>query len=57
MPAEYQSYGGINFLANPRGELFLFLDNKMITFDMSLEIEEYNEWPGVARQIIRANPR
>jgi hypothetical protein len=57
MPPGYNSYGGFNFLANPRGELFLFLNNKVVTFDLSLDMGDEAEWPNVDRRLIRANTR
>ena len=57
MPLGYNSYGGFNFLANPRGELFLFLNNKVVTFDLSLDMGDEAEWPNVDRRLIRANSR
>jgi hypothetical protein len=47
MPAEYNSYGGFDFLASRGGELFVFFDNKMITFDVSLDPDAF-ENRGVA---------
>src|SRR6266481_219406 len=57
MPLGYNSYGGFNFLENPRGELFLFLNNKVVTFDLSLDMGDEAEWPNVDRRLIRANSR
>jgi hypothetical protein len=56
MPAGYNSYGGFNFLANPRGELFIFHNNKLITFDVSLENDHEVEWPSLARDFTPTNP-
>jgi hypothetical protein len=56
MPAAYNAYGGFNFLANPRGELFIFVQNKVVTFDLSLEPEAETERLDIDRQLIRANP-
>jgi hypothetical protein len=56
MPAGYNSYGGFNFLANPRGELFIFHDNKVVTFDVSLELEDEADRPSFNRQLIRTTP-
>jgi hypothetical protein len=56
MPAAYNAYGGFNFLANPRGELFIFVRNKVVTFDLSLEPEAETERLDLDRQLIRANP-
>ena len=56
MPAGYNSYGGFNFLANPRGELFIFHNNKVITFDVSLELEDEADRPSFNRQLIRTSP-
>ena len=56
MPAGYNSYGGFNFLANPRGELFIFHNNRVITFDVSLELEDEADRPSFNRQLIRASP-
>ena len=57
MPPGYNSYGGFNFLANPRDELFLFLNNKVVTFDLSLDTGDEAKWPNVDRRLIRANSR
>jgi len=56
MPAAYNAYGVFNFLANPRGELFIFVQNKVVTFDLSLEPEAETERLDLERQLIRANP-
>jgi hypothetical protein len=56
MPAGYNSYGGFNFLANPRGELFIFHNNKLITLDVSLENDHEVEWPSLARDLTPTNP-
>ena len=57
MPAGYNSYGGFNFLANPRGELFIFHNNKVITFDVSLELEDEADRTSFSnRQLIRTSP-
>jgi hypothetical protein len=37
MPEGYESYGGFTFLASPRGELFLFSGDKVVTFDIALD--------------------
>jgi hypothetical protein len=37
MPEGYESYGGFTFLASPRGELFLFSGQKVVTFDIALD--------------------
>ena len=57
MPPGYESYGGFNFLANRRGELFVFLNSKMITFDVSLENGDEPERLDVGRQLIRVEAR
>jgi len=56
MPAGYNSYGGFNFLANPRGELVIFHDNKVITFDVSLEVKNETERPSFDQRLIRVAP-
>jgi hypothetical protein len=56
MPAQYESYGGFNFLASHRGELFLFVNNRAITFDVSLENDHGVAWPSLARDFTPANP-
>ncbi len=56
MPPRYNSYGGFNFLANPRGELFIFHNNKVVTFDVSLELEDEADRPSFNRQLIRTTP-
>jgi hypothetical protein len=37
-PKPYQSYGTFGFLSSPRGELFIFLGNKVVSFDITFEI-------------------
>jgi hypothetical protein len=37
MPDGYYSYGGVSFLASPRGELYLSLATKVISFDIALD--------------------
>ena len=37
MPEGYEAYGGFTFLASPRGELFIFNGQKMVTFDIALD--------------------
>jgi len=37
MPEGYYSYSGFTFLASPKGELFLSLDRKVVTFDIALD--------------------
>ena len=37
MPEGYESYSGFTFLASPRGELFLFSGQKVVTFDIALD--------------------
>ena len=56
MPAAYNAYGGFNFLANPRGELFIFVQNKVVTFDLSLEPEAETERSYPDRQLLRTKP-
>ena len=56
MPAGYNSSGGFNFLANPRGELFIFHNNKVITFDVRFELEDEVDQPSFNRQLIRTSP-
>ena len=56
MPPGYNAYGGFNFLANPRGELFIFHNNKVITFDMSLDLDDEAERPSFSQQLIRVTP-
>jgi hypothetical protein len=57
MPPGYNAYGGFNFLANPRGELFIFHDNKVVTFDVSLGLEDEAERPSLNGQLIRNIPK
>lgn len=38
VPKSYMSFGGFNFLANPRGELTVFLRNKVIVFDITFDL-------------------
>jgi hypothetical protein len=56
LPTGYNSYGGFNFLANPRGELCIFHNNKVVTFDVSLELEDEPERSSFNGQLIRAIP-
>jgi hypothetical protein len=56
MPAGYNSYGGFNFLSNPRGELFIFHNNRVVTFDLSLELEDEVERSAFNGQLIRTIP-
>ena len=56
MPAGYNSYGGFNFLANPRGELFILHNNRVVTFDLSLELEDEAERSAFNGQLIRTIP-
>jgi len=37
MPEGYYSYSGFTFLASPKGELFLSLDRRVVTFDIALD--------------------
>ena len=56
MPDGLVSYGGFNFLASPRGELMIIQEQRMIAFDVSLDMEDPN--PGVFdRSLIRSVPR
>ena len=56
MPDGLVSYGGFNFLASPRGELMIIQEQRMIAFDVSLDIEDPN--PGVfERSLTRSVPR
>src|SRR5215510_13100672 len=55
-PTGYNSYGGFNFLANLRGELFIFHNNKIVTFDVSLELEDESERSSFTGQLIRTLP-
>jgi hypothetical protein len=45
MPEGYYTYGGFTFLASPRGELFLALNQKFVTFDVAFDgnLYEYAE--------------
>ena len=54
MPAGYVSYGGFNFLANYQGELLLFLSDRAIAFDVSLDEGEEPEQPNFGRSLNRA---
>lgn len=49
MPEEYETYGGFNFLASPAGALFVFVGNRVITFDISFDTDR-NESRGAAIQ-------
>jgi len=53
MPAGYVSYGGFNFLANYQGELLIFLGDKAIAFDVSLENGEKPEQSNFGRNLNR----
>ena len=48
MPEGYWPYSGFEFLASPMGELFVFVANKTITFDIALE-DDHNEAWGFSR--------
>ena len=55
LPDGLVSYGGFNFLASPRGELMILQGQRVISFDVSLEMEEPE--PDVfARSLVRAVP-
>src|SRR5262245_10599290 len=56
IPTGYNSYGGFNFLTNSRGELFIFHNNKVVTFDVSLELEDEAERSSFSGQLIRTIP-
>jgi hypothetical protein len=44
MPDGYWPYSGFEFLASPMGELFVFVGNKTITFDIGLEDDNNENW-------------
>jgi hypothetical protein len=44
MPDGYWPYSGFEFLASPMGELFAFVANKTITFDIALEDDNAETW-------------
>jgi hypothetical protein len=44
MPEGYWPYSGFEFLASPMGELFVFVANKTITFDIGLEDDNTEAW-------------
>ena len=48
MPEKYHSYGGFDFLASRAGALFVFSGNRMITFDVSLDPDAFDN-PGLSR--------
>jgi len=54
LPKTYFSFGGFSFLASPKGELLVFLTDKIITFDITFEIgtpaEDQIVGPPVAKQ-------
>ncbi len=55
LPDGFVSYGGFNFLASPRGELMILQGQRVISFDISLAMEEPE--PDVfARSLVRAAP-
>ncbi len=43
VPESYESFGGFNFAANPKGQLHVFVANKAIVFDMTLDIGDVGE--------------
>ena len=43
MPENYYSYGGFNFLASPRGELYLSAGSNMITFDIAFDSTAFDD--------------
>ena len=44
MPEGYWPYSGFEFLASPMGELFVFVANKTITFDIGFEDDNNETW-------------
>jgi hypothetical protein len=55
LPDGLVSYGGFNFLASPRGELMILQGQRVISFDVSVEMEEPE--PDVfARSLVRTVP-
>ena len=43
MPENYYSYGGFNFLASPRGEIYLSAGTNMITFDIAFDSNVFDD--------------
>lgn len=56
LPDGLVGYGGFHFLANHRGALMLFHQQKAIAFDISLEVEEL-DFGGTQPTLTRAVPR
>ena len=44
MPEGYYSYSGFSFLASPRGEIYLSLGTKVVTFDVALDVNHDYEF-------------
>ncbi len=43
VPESYESFGGFNFAANPKGQLHVFVGNKAIVFDLTFDIGDVDE--------------
>lgn len=62
MPEGYFSYSGFSFLASPRGELYLPLGTKVITFDIALDgsaaeqFDERNHFFSESANLTRTSP-
>ena len=54
MPEGYWPYGGFEFLASSMGELFVFVANKTIAFDIALE-DDNVEAPGFSKSANNVN--
>ncbi len=43
VPETYESFGGFNFAANPKGQLHVFVASKAIVFDMTFDIGDLGD--------------
>jgi hypothetical protein len=43
VPEGYESFAGFNFLASPKGQLYIFLATKAIPFDITFEIGDIRD--------------
>jgi hypothetical protein len=58
MPDGYYSYSGFSFLASPRGELYLSLAAKVISFDIALDssaVEEFDDRNRISSDMHRSS--
>lgn len=55
VPESYESFGGFNFAANPKGQLHVFVGNKAIVFDMTFDIGDVGE-DQLPNQVVAKTP-